>query len=144
MGIREAFPVIRFSDNEDGYSTFMYCFNLRRFPVIEGRPRRIRYFGYQCFSVRGTVEIDCTLVTDAYAAFYLASGLEGAKLHGLTVTTSFYNCSMTREGIVDLFNSLGTAKNSSQYIDLRYNPGNADLTPEDIAIATGKGWTLRL
>lgn len=56
---------------------------------------------------------------------------------------SISSCSFTRETIVELFNSLPTI-NASKTITLTGNPGVSDLTDEDKAIATSKGWTLIL
>jgi hypothetical protein len=41
---------------------------------------------------------------------------------------------------VDLFNDLATVV--SKTITITGNPGVADLTAGDLAIATGKGWTV--
>jgi hypothetical protein len=58
-------------------------------------------------------------------------------------TIDLSDCSLLRDGIVNFFNSLPTIT-SSKAITLTGNPGVADLTADDKAIATNKNWTLTL
>lgn len=74
-------------------------------------------------------------------------------LKGLTVSSSAPLASTTspqinvsytgmdRAAIINLFNSMPTVS-SSQVIDVTGATGAADLTADDLAIATGKGWTV--
>lgn len=55
------------------------------------------------------------------------------------INVSYTN--MKREALVALFNSMPTVSDS-QEIDITGALGASDLTAEDIAIATGKGWTV--
>ena len=63
-----------------------------------------------------------------------------SNIFGLTKSHSYNTNKLSRLALINIFNNLGNA--TSQTIDVRYNPGTADLTPEDIAIATSKGWTV--
>lgn len=54
---------------------------------------------------------------------------------------SISDCSFEREGLVEMFRSLPTIT-SAKTITITGNPGVDDLTEEDKAIATDKGWTL--
>lgn len=51
------------------------------------------------------------------------------------------NCAFDREGLVELFESLPSVTITKNII-ITGNPGVAELTEADKAIATGKGWTL--
>jgi len=54
---------------------------------------------------------------------------------------SYSGMSLSRANIVTIFNNLGTAA-GVQTITVSSNPGRAALTAGEIAIATGKGWTV--
>lgn len=56
---------------------------------------------------------------------------------------SIADCAFQRSGLVEMFQSLPTTT-SSPNITLTGNPGVAELTDADKAIATDKGWTLTL
>ena len=84
---------------------------------------------------------DLSSVTSSNAnTFQGMSSLRESNVYGLTKTHSYRYCQLDRDAIVNIFNNLGTA--SSQTITISNNPGSGDLTPTDIAIATGKGWTV--
>jgi hypothetical protein len=55
----------------------------------------------------------------------------------------FNDCSLSRQAIVALFNSLPTIT-SAKTITLTSNYGVTDLTDADKLIAANKGWTLTL
>lgn len=53
------------------------------------------------------------------------------------------SCAFNRAGLVECFSSLPTlAAGNTASIIVYGNPGTADLTAADIAIATAKGWTV--
>lgn len=54
-----------------------------------------------------------------------------------------YNAQMSRAALVALFNSLPVITVAAN-LSIGLNPGTSELTDEDKAIATGKGWTLTL
>lgn len=54
---------------------------------------------------------------------------------------SLVDCKLSRNAIIELFQSLGEVAYKSD-IDLTGNYGTLDLTPQDEAIATSKGWTV--
>ena len=76
---------------------------------------------------------------------------EAQGLRGLLVSSSatwtgtapqieITDCGLDRTALVALFNSLGTI--AGKTIKITGNPGVADLTAGDLAIATDKGWTV--
>ncbi len=84
---------------------------------------------------------DFSSVTTAVNTFLSCNSLRWSDVYGIVVSHSYNNCKLSREAIVNIFNNLGTAS-GSQTITMTNNPGSGDLTPTDIAIATGKGWTV--
>ena len=84
-----------------------------------------------------------SLATSTSANWIIGSGLPNlfkSDITGLKFTHTYSGGNLVRSEIVNIFNNLGNA--SSQTIDVRTNPGTSELTPEDIAIATSKGWTV--
>lgn len=65
--------------------------------------------------------------------------LSKISVPGISTNFNVSYCLLSRDAIVDLFNDLGLA---SATIDVSNNYGTPDLTGPDIAIATGKGWTV--
>lgn len=68
-------------------------------------------------------------------------GLSSFLGTGVRVSINFQYCKLGRGDIVTVFNNLGTAL-GTQTINVRNNPGTLNLLAADIAIATGKGWTV--
>lgn len=61
-----------------------------------------------------------------------------------TTTINLGSLVLSRNAILDLFDSLPIVNNVTAKLTLTGNPGVPDLTDEDKAIATRKGWTLTL
>ncbi|MBO7238343.1 MAG: hypothetical protein J6U96_03530 [Elusimicrobiaceae bacterium] len=78
---------------------------------------------------------------------YFCTGVKGlivsssAPFDGASPQINVSYTGMNRVALVALFNSLPTVS-ASQVIDITGATGAADLTADDIAIVTGKGWTL--
>ncbi len=83
--------------------------------------------------------IDASGVTNMTATFQNCFSLAWLRLVGITVSFDLSDCNFSREGLVQVFNDLGTA---TATVTVTNNAGVPDLTPADIAIATGKGWTV--
>lgn len=96
---------------------------------------------YYCTSLHSVTIENSQYITDLFGAFYGCYLLSSVNLPGLIVSVNLSYCSLSRDAIVSLFNDLGTA---SEIINLTGNFGTADLTGPDIAVATGKGWTVNL
>ena len=58
---------------------------------------------------------------------------------GLSQNFNVQNNKLCREAIVEIFNNLESV---AKTITVSQNPGTADLTVDDLAIATDKGWTV--
>ncbi len=98
--------------------TFQNCWNLRELPA---------------FSLPV-----CTVFTS-----WLTNNTTLSKSNIINATRghSYSGMSLSQANIVTIFNNLGTAA-GAQTINVSTNPGRAALTAGEIAIATGKGWTV--
>ena len=91
------------------------------------------------YSLTTVTGIDGSGVTNMTQTFQNCYSLSWLRITGLTVSFTLEDCNFSREGLVQVFNDLGIA---SATITITNNPGVPNLTPADIAIATGKGWTV--
>lgn len=94
---------------------------------------------FDSLSLRSVAIEDCSLISSTLYSFDQCPALSAVSLPNIAVSFSVNGCALSAEAIISLFNDLGTA---SATIDVGGNYGAADLTPGDIAIATGKGWTV--
>lgn len=66
--------------------------------------------------------------------------LSVGALSGTAQSISYSSCRLSRQALVDIFNGLATV--TGKTITITGNWGAADLTEDDRAIATNKGWTI--
>lgn len=127
---------------------FQNCFSLKE-AVVKGDDGKFSA-GY-CFN--GCVSLEKVTFTGNYTIANLSTAFGNCiSLRHLIFdlpnwtggTISIENCAFEREGLVEMFRSLPTATGTANTITITGNPGVADLTEEDKAIATDKNWTLVL
>jgi len=94
-----------------------------------------------CYNLPTLPAYDFSSVTTATNSFKNCFSLRWSDVYDIVVSHTYQYCKLSREAIVNIFNNLGTAS-GSQTITVSNNPGSGDLTATDIAIATGKGWTV--
>jgi len=90
------------------------------------------------------IDIDCSKVssTAQISSFLAGAGsIKSVILNGLRYGTFTIIGSLSRDALIALFTSLGTAA-GAQTITVSGNWGWASLTADDKLIATSKGWTL--
>jgi hypothetical protein len=119
---------------------FDQCYCLVTLPQFDTSSVTDLNFGNYTQNLRYFPELDASSVS-VPVQFGLPS-LQAGVLNGISVDVSYNNQgggALGRQAIVDIFNGLA---NASAEIDVRNNYGAADLTPTDVAIATGKGWTV--
>jgi hypothetical protein len=128
--------------NNIGYA-FNSCYNLDGVSLFDtSQCTNIGYAFNGCYNISYLPAFNFSGVTTTGTnSFRNCTSLRWSDVYGLVVTHTYQNCKLSREAIVNVFNNLGTAS-GSQTITLTQNPGSGDLTPTDIAIATGKGWTV--
>lgn len=121
---------------------FNGCTILKEAPLFDtSQCTDIDYAFYNCRNLPSLPAYDFSSVTTAVDTFFNCYYLRWSDVYGIVVAHSYNNCELSREAIVNVFNNLGTAS-GSQTITVTNNPGATELTPTDIAIATGKGWTV--
>ncbi len=133
--------------NTDWYRTFYNCYNLCSFPSTFFQLSstlnitRCRELFRNCYvsSVPTLTLSAVTSDTNQLNMFYDTKNLSDPLVLGCKYNISFYQSKLSRSGIVNIFNNLTSV---SKTIDIRSNPGVAELTSDDRAIATNKGWTI--
>lgn len=71
------------------------------------------------------------------------SSLASAPLQGAVFDISYANCNLSREAIVAIFQGLGVVTGGpTRAVTVTGNFGAAQLTEQDLSIATGKGWVV--
>jgi surface protein len=120
---------------------FNGCSSLKEIPSMDtSSVTDVSYLNYGASKLRKIGSLDFSSATSLTYLNRYSNRLNASGIYGIIKTHTYNGCDMTRDNLIIIFNNLGTA--SSQTIDVRNNPGTGDLTPEDIAIATTKGWTV--
>tara|TARA_R110002020_G_scaffold165581_1_gene353062 strand:+ start:9248 stop:10459 length:1212 start_codon:yes stop_codon:yes gene_type:complete len=92
-----------------------------------------------CQSIQTISGIDCTNVTNSTNAFKSCFSLESLEISNMGISFSLEDCNFNQAGLVNVFNDLPSVTATITVTD---NPGTGDLTAENLAIATDKGWTV--
>lgn len=93
-----------------------------------------------CWMIESITVSNCSSVTVMTNCFLSCRTLNILRLPGIAKTFSISNSKLPHDELVDLFNDLAVV--GAETITITNNPGVATLTAPDIAIATGKGWTV--
>jgi hypothetical protein len=94
-----------------------------------------------CYSLEEIVFIStCVNVVGMTSTFTNCRSLRKLRLPNISVSFTIANCNMRRPELIDLFNDLAIVP--GQTLIITGNPGVVDLTPDDLLIATSKGWTV--
>jgi hypothetical protein len=80
-------------------------------------------------------------VSDFGGCFSSCVSLAAAPLEGISQPLSFWGCALSRNAIVLIFQRLAVVS-SNPSLDISENWGTRDLSADDLAIATAKGWTV--
>lgn len=133
-------------------SAFRECTKLRKVSnVLAPKAATVNYLFNKCTSLEEVLNVDFSGMkrTDGTAYNYWLTNV--TTLKRLTFapqctyvkTFSIKNMQFTRETLVELFNSLPTNP-YAETITVTGNPGAAELTEADIAIATSKNFTITI
>jgi len=121
------------------YRLFYGCTLLKAAYFTNCAPEKTQQAFYQCYVLETVSGIDGTNLTNTTGMFDQAYSLSTFEATNMAVSFSLENCNFNRAGLVNVFNDLA---NASATITVTDNPGTGDLTAEDLAIATDKGWTV--
>ena len=118
------------------------CVNIQIVPLLN-TVKGTNFTGMfqQMFSLQIVPNINTALGTAFGSVVNLSNSIARGAFQGTRYAISYNNLCLSRAAIVEIFNGLGTAV-GAQTITVTNNPGRAALTAPEIAIATGKGWTV--
>ncbi len=130
---------------------FQNCYSLITIPQMNtSKVTAMGNMFYNCREITHINKLDISKLLSTSLMFMSCNSLSkisfgGETIAGGTTTIAITDSFLSRTAIVELFSSLPTAANSAKpKLTLTGNPGVPDLTDEDKAIATAKGWTLTL
>ena len=136
--------------------TFLNCQSLKQLPTLDSTSStNMSDFIVNAKSLKDTVldVRDATGATRigcfAQSSDYFMNGFKGLRVSNQAPFDSWSpqidirNTGLDRDALVQLFNDLPTVTNG-QIINITGTTGTADLTDDDKAIATDKGWTITL
>lgn len=123
---------------------FNACTNLRKIGLIDigtsGTVTNVSTFA-NCVNLREIEFVSAVRLTVTTSMFSGCARLRKLRLPGMAITFSIADADMERDALVDLFTDLADLTSlPSQTITITNNPGVANLTVGDLAIATGKNW----
>ena len=142
--IKECPNLLNSGNITSGYRAFQSSFNLNTAPALSGQFTSVREMFNNCYSLVTIPQYDLSLITSYPNSFRFALNCNGLKKSLITThksQVSYANCGLGRDAIVDIFNNLET-NTDGRTIYVSSNPGSPQLTSGDLAIATGKGWTV--
>lgn len=100
---------------------------------------------YMCHSLTQVLNLDISSATAVGNILFQCGALERLTFAGATTpggfTMSVIDKCLSHNALVEMINSLPVAK-SAATISITLNPGTAELTDAEIAVATAKNWTV--
>jgi hypothetical protein len=127
------------------YGTFFNCRALTSIPLVTTNAlTSFRAMVSGCYNLQSIPAFNlsgATAFPNGYQFAQSCFALTESNVTGASTQHSYINCGMERAELVAMFNNLGT-NTDGRTLNVQKNPGTAELTASDLAIATGKGWTL--
>jgi hypothetical protein len=135
---------IKFDSATNLAQLFSNCYYLREAHLTNtGSVTSISTMFSSSYALRTITGLDASSITTTTNAFLNCRSLSKLEMTGMAQSFTIANCLFNREGIVEVFNGLADLNPAgSGTITITGNPGVADLTPTDEAIATDKRWTI--
>ena len=123
-------------------STFLNCHSLVKIGTITMNSMTLPNSMFSgCYSLQELEFTNCATLTNTTSMFATCLSLRKLIMPGLIVSLNVGACSLQRQAIIDLLNSLGSPV-TTQNVTLTANPGMDDLTAAEInAILIPKNWT---
>jgi len=121
---------------------FSSCYGLVTLPLLNTEAvTTMAYCFSGCYGLLNLPALMLERVSDFNGCFSSCSSLAAAPLQRVSATISFLSCALSRSAILAIFHNLATV-GGGQSIDIGDNHGARELTTDDLAIATAKGWTV--
>lgn len=135
-------PELNTSSATNCTTMFNGCVQLSTIPLINtASVTNVTSMFSNCVSLQSIPSLNFSSVTNATTVFAGCNSLSKGRTNGMRFAISYANMCLSTNAIIDIFNGLGTAS-GAQIITISSNFGYAALTPANLAIATGKGWTI--
>lgn len=127
--------------NVTAMANFMLSVSTLTFPVFQmpvaNSTSTSMFFG----KISVIPALDLSAFTSFASNAFYGQYIRRFEAYGMRYSFSLTNSLMDRAALVELFNNLGTAV-GAQTLTITGSVGVPDLTAGDLAIATGKGWTV--
>lgn len=148
----QSIPTLNTSNVTDMGSMFYNCKSLQSIPLLDtSNVTKMSNMFYNCTSLQSIPLLDCGNVTNVGSFFGFSNittltDLGGFKDLKISVTSSFLDKApnLTVDSLMNVINNVyDLTTNGLSGQSLKFGQTNLDkLTPEQIAVATAKGWTL--
>ena len=121
---------------------FSGCYGLITLPLLNTEAVQTMTYTFSgCYGLMNLPALPVGNVSDFNGVFSSCVGLAWAPLQGIATTISFWGCALSKAAILTIFQNLAYVSNG-QSIDVGSNSGTNELSTADLAVATGKGWTV--
>ena len=144
----QSIPFLNIQSGSNFSTMFQSCTSLQSIPLIntsKGTSFASMFLG--CNSLQSIQPLDVSFSTGSgiFAAIVTGSvNLKSAPFSGSRSTIDYSNCMFSRNELVTIFTNLGITGSIPCSITTSGNWGSSSLTAGDIAIATNKGWTIKI
>jgi hypothetical protein len=141
----QTIPLLNTANGTNFNSMFSSCQSLQTIPLINtanGTTFTSMFGSCQSLRTIPALSVNGVTLTGNWGTGIFTScvSLQKCSLTPIKFTTSFSNCFLGKDELVEIFNNLITT--TGQTITITGNKGASLLSAEERAIATGKGWTI--
>ena len=134
-------PPYDFKKVTNMYGTFWLCPNITSIPYLDTHNvKNIEYCFAQCTKLKSVPLLDFSNITNTHLAFYGCTSLTDVDgFTGLKLDIDFHYSPLTHASALNVIDNLAVSPGHKVIFN---NITFDTLTPEDIAKATSKGWTI--
>lgn len=134
-------PKIDTSKATDMSRMFYKCHTLKELPLLDtSNVTDISFMFIQCNSLTEIPALNVSNVTKIGNILFGSKNIKSILMYGMKVNFNISSSTFSREALVTILNNLSTVE-TTQTLSMG-STNLAQLTDEDKAIATAKGWTL--
>lgn len=134
-------PLLNTSKVTSMSQMFYGCNTLEKIPLFDTKNVTTMLVTFaNCYALTEIPALDVSNVTSMNLAFRYCSNLKSILMYGMKVSFNISDSTFSREALLTVLNNLATVE-TTQTLTMG-STNLAQLTDEDKAIATAKGWTL--
>jgi hypothetical protein len=144
QNLKQAINLANTGNIVTGLAAFHYCYSLDSVSNFSGTFTNCQQMFTNCYNLEKIPTMDISGCNSGNETYQFASNCRNLRESGASGNTSkvdYASCGLTSSEIEQIFTNLGTVS-SATIINVSNNPGSAGLSGTQIAIATGKGWTV--